>query len=266
MNTTLTQSSNKVLAQFDKNEATRFTTPLADFIKATGYDKIALRFNKGTGLVSFKGWNEAKSVIMYAEYVADKLSSLETTEDTRVHIYQLGEFLSLAKVFNTGLTFSYDGNDFNLANENGELAVKFFPCDESVVNKCPESLKINEETAWHNTFVWDSAAYTQFIRGAQTLAHNFLIFDGKKGENKIVLSVSEKSKGMKVTTLKTVINVESENKDTFRVILDKPNFLSPITSSIGKYTVSVGTRFIRLVGESEGHKATYYITSVQDTE
>lgn len=262
MSNTATKQSNKVTALFNKNEGARFLTPLIDFLRISG-DKITIRFNKNN-TITIKAINDSKNIISYIEYLASGLPSLKVTEDCRAPIYELSEFVSSSKIFSNGFEFKFDDSDKSLelisGDEDLNQAFKYYISDEAVINTPPESLK---SVAWVTEFPWDTTKYSAFVRGMSSIKHPYIIFEGKKGEKSVSVTVTENK--MKTTSLKTVVKIEKENIDNFRIVLNKENFLNPITSSIETFTVSLSPRITKLTGASEYHNATYYITSVVET-
>jgi hypothetical protein len=255
----------KVTATFDKNEAEKFLTPLSDFQRVCG-TKISLRFNKDNTL-SVKAMNDSKNVIVYFNYLPTGLPSLKVTEECRGHIFELDELVSLSRIFNNGFEFVYNETEkcleLNSGDENLNQSFKYYLCDETVITKAPESLNTSK-IVWVANFQWDSKKYANFVKGMSSLKHPYVIFEGKKGEKTITLAITENK--MKTTTLKTVIKVENENVDNFRVVLNKENFLNPVTSSVTNFSISLCSRLISLVGKSEYHEITYFITPVVETQ
>jgi hypothetical protein len=261
---TLTKVNSKVTATFDKSEAEKFITPLSDFQKVSG-TSLSLRFNKDN-TITIKAINDSKNIISYIDFIAGGLPNLKVTEECRVHIYELGEFVSLSKVFSSGFDFVFNDAEKYVELSSGDAdqnqSVKFHPSDETVINKCPESLK-TDKIPWFSSFAWDSKKYANFIKGMSSLAHPYVILEGKKGEKVLSLSVSESK--IKTTTLKTNIKIEKENTDSFRVVVNKENFLNPVTSSVTSFRIDISQKLISFVGESPYHKVLYYVTSIVES-
>lgn len=264
MSNPVSKINSKVTAIFDKAEAEKFLTPLSDFQKISG-TTVSLRFNKNN-TITIKAINDSKSIISYIEYSEGGLPSLKVNEECRGHIFELDELVSMSKIFGNGFEFIYNETDKCLELSSGDVdnnqSFKYYLCDETVVTKCPESLKI-EKIPWLATFSWDSKKYLNFVKGMSSLKHPYVIFEGKKGEKSITLSVTENK--MKTTTLKTNIKIENENTDAFKVILNKQDFLNPVTSSISAFQVRISQRLIELIGSSSYHQVTYYVSPVVAT-
>lgn len=264
MSTPLPKINAKVTANFDRAEADKFLTPLSDFQRVSG-TTLTLRFNKNN-TISIKAINDSKNVISYIDYVENGLPNLKVSEECRGHIYELDQLVSLSKIFNSGFEFTYNETDKCLELSSGDAdsnqSFRYYLCDETVVNKCPESIK-TEKIPWFASFSWDTKKYANFVKGMSSLHHLFVIFEGKKGEKSITLSVTDNK--MKTATLKTNIKIDVENVETFRVVLNKENFLNPVTSSVSVFQVQISPKLINLTGKSDYHSVSYYITSVVST-
>lgn len=254
----------KVNGTLTKEETEKLLVPLLDFQKVCG-TKLSLRFNKDN-TVEIKAINDAKSVIVFINYLAAGLPNLKIAEECRGHIYELDEFVSMAKIFNNGFSFVYNDSDrcidLSSGSDDNNQSFRFYLSDETVIPKCPESLNF-AKIQWFASFTWDSKKYNNFVKGMSTIRHPYVIFEGKKGESSVTISVTENK--MKTTTLKTVIKLAKENAENYRVVLDKANFLNPVTSSIGTFEVDLSQKITRLTGASESHKVVYCVTSVVET-
>ncbi len=254
----------KVTATFDKSEAEKFLTPLADFQRVCG-TKLSLQFNKDNTL-TIKAINDSKNVITYIDYLAEGLPNLKVVEECTGHIFELDEFVSISKIFNNGLEFTYNETDKCLELSSGDEEVnqsfRYYLCDETVIGKCPKSLNTSKIN-WLAQFKWDTKKYANFVKGMSSLKHPYVIIEGSKDDNKLTMSVTENK--MKTTTLKTSIKLDKPNVESFRIVLNKENFLNPVTSSVTTFDLNISQKLVSLTGQSAYHKVQYYVTTVVES-
>lgn len=264
MSTPKSMPLTKVTATFDKSEAEKFLTPLSDSLRVCG-TKLSLQFNKDNTITT-KTISESKNIIAYTEYLAEGLPNLKVAEECAAHIYELDELVSISKIFNNGFEFTYNETDKCLELSSGDdeanQSFRYYLCDETALGKCPKSLNVTK-TVWFAQFNWDTKKYASFVKGMASLKHPYVIIEGTKDENKLTMSVTENK--LKTTTLKTNIKLEKPNQMSFRVVLDKENFLNPVTSSITSFDLNISQKLISLSGQSTYHKVQYYVLSVVES-
>jgi hypothetical protein len=270
MNTQL-KSAPKVFAQFDKATAAKFITPLSDVIKIVDNSAI-IRFQNITNAagetypaINIKAIDSGKKTYAIIEGKKDGLPTLTISEDCTAPIYDLGQLVGVLKSYADGFTFDLDVANKALITSSSDVVnghtINYLLSDETTINKPPEKLGIDKLSFF--TFNWDSVQYSEFLRAANVLNVENLTIEGKSGEDKVILAIT--NKGSRSSSSKITVKTDAILTADVNITIIKADFLKTVQSSISAYKISVSNKIVIFTGESDYHTVKYHISPVATT-
>lgn len=255
---TQNQKTTAVSGSLDGKLSQGFLSILQDLIKTTG-SKLLLRFNKTTDNITINSINDQRNVIAMVEYDKTISSSLRFDRDVVHGVYNLGEFYSMLKIFDSGYNVELDESSAMFVSDQGQ-EYTHPGSDADVIKEGPKSLKSRLD--WLAEFKWSSDKFASFKKSLAVLSHKYIFIEGKKNSKEITLHVSDK--GVKSSSFKQTVVLEDPVTETFKCILHKENFVSIVSGSLDSLTIQVSNNLVCMYGSNEFYKAKYYVSPISE--
>lgn len=242
-------------------QAKDFFAPLLDVLRICG-PKVVIRFLQEKKIV-IKAITETRNLIQFIHY-KDSINDLfQVSSDHRLGIYDLSEFVNLAKIFESGVQVRYNHSERRIelvSSDNEEHSLYYYICDETVVPKAPESIDYSK-LSWATTFNWNQDKFETLSNAMKSLKYPNLIINGKKDETSVTVSITESD--IKTTTFKSKVPVDTPLTSNLNVTVEKANIINILTSSVKDYEVNICDRLIRLKGSTSVCDVEYILTPLK---
>lgn len=243
--------------EFTSEKASALLAPLNDLLKVKT-NEVVLNISED-GSIKVRGVNSAagSNVVTFLDYDATILEGFEVPEDFTFGIYDLSEFTGLSAIFDDGFNFQFDGQQATIESDGNEF--KYYAAQEGVVKEGPEKFKATVE--WGAEFDWDPDNFTTLRKAFSAVKHPHVVFTGKKGENTLTVSVTEKN--MRCSTFSETIDLDDDILCDIDVTLNKEYVVPVLASSTPKLNIQISNRVVTFAGAAEHYKVKHYLLAAK---